>query len=45
MYFYDTRDLALYGKHLVLRARVTQGGDDDSTVKLRPVDLADDEAS
>ena len=41
VYFYDTKDLALYGKNLVLRARVTQGDDDDSTVKLRPVDLAD----
>ena len=29
----------------MLRARVTEGDDDDSTVKLRPVDLADDEAS
>ena len=45
VYFYDTKGLALYGKDLVLRARVTQGDDDDSTVKLRPVDLADDEAS
>jgi hypothetical protein len=45
VYFYDTKDLALYGKDLVLRARVTQGDDDDSTVKLRPVDLADDETS
>jgi hypothetical protein len=45
VYFYDTKDLALYGKDLALRARVTQGDDDDSTVKLRPVDLADDDAS
>jgi hypothetical protein len=44
VYFYDTKDLALYGKDLVLRARVTQGDDDDSTVKLRPVDLADNDA-
>jgi hypothetical protein len=44
VYFYDTADLALYGKDLVLRARVTQGEDDDSTVKLRPVDLSDDDA-
>jgi hypothetical protein len=44
VYFYDTRDLALYNVGLVLRARVTEGEDDDSTVKLRPVDLADDEA-
>jgi hypothetical protein len=45
VYFYDTKDLALYGEHLVLRARVTQGDNDDSTVKLRPVQLADDQAS
>jgi hypothetical protein len=45
VYFYDTKDLVLYGKDLVLRARVTEGDDDDSTVKLRPVDLADGEAS
>jgi uncharacterized protein YjbK len=45
VYFYDTKDLALYGKDLVLRARVTEGDDDDSTVKLRPVDLANGEAS
>ena len=45
VYFYDTRDLALYKRDVVLRARVTQGDDDDSTVKLRPVDLADDDAS
>jgi hypothetical protein len=45
VYFYDTKDLALYGKNLVLRARVTQGDHDDSTVKLRPVELNDDEAS
>jgi hypothetical protein len=45
VYFYDTKDLALYGEDLVLRARVTQGEDDDSTVKLRPVDLADKRAS
>jgi hypothetical protein len=44
VYFFDTTDLALYGEDLVLRARVTQGDDDDSTVKLRPVDLADDQA-
>lgn len=44
VYFYDTADLALYGRDLVLRARVTQRDDDDSTVKLRPVDLADADA-
>jgi hypothetical protein len=45
VYFYDTKDLALYGEDLVLRARVTQGDNDDSTVKLRPVKLADGQAS
>lgn len=44
VYFYDTKDLALYGNDLVLRARVTQGDDDDSTVKLRPVDPAHGDA-
>lgn len=38
VYFYDTADLRLFGNDLVLRARVTEGEDDDSTVKLRPVD-------
>jgi hypothetical protein len=40
VYFYDTKALALFGGDLVLRARVTDGDDDDSTVKLRPVDLS-----
>jgi hypothetical protein len=44
VYFYDTADLRLFGNDLILRARVTQGEDDDSTVKLRPVDPADDRA-
>ena len=44
VYFYDTKDLALSRSNLVLRARVTQGDEDDSTVKLRPVDLRDGEA-
>ena len=39
VYFYDTSDLALADKHLFLRARVTDGDDDDSTVKLRPLPL------
>ena len=39
MYFYDTPELALFAKDLVLRARVTDGDDDDSTVKLRPLPL------
>jgi len=39
VFFYDTPDLALSGEDLVLRARVTEGDDDDSTVKLRPLPL------
>jgi hypothetical protein len=37
VYFYDTPELALFENDLVLRARVTDGDDDDSTVKLRPL--------
>ena len=37
VYFYDTPELALFKRDLVLRARVTDGDDDDSTVKLRPL--------
>jgi len=37
VYFYDTPELDLFKQHLVLRARVTDGDDDDSTVKLRPL--------
>jgi len=40
VYFYDTPELALFDKDLVLRARVTDGDDDDSTVKLRPLPLS-----
>jgi hypothetical protein len=39
VYFYDTPKLALFAKGLVLRGRVTDGDDDDSTVKLRPLPL------
>ncbi|MDA0181699.1 hypothetical protein OJ997_15440 [Solirubrobacter phytolaccae] len=39
VYFYDTRKLKLFNAGLVLRARVTQGEDDDSTVKVRPASL------
>jgi hypothetical protein len=41
VYFYDTPQLGLFAKDLVLRARVTDGDDDDSTVKLRPLPLPD----
>lgn len=37
VYFYDTPELVLLGSDLALRARVTDGDDDDSTVKLRPL--------
>jgi hypothetical protein len=39
VFFYDTPELDLLGKDLALRARVTKGDDDDSTVKLRPLPL------
>ena len=38
VFFFDTDDLALLGGDVVLRGRVTRDDDDDSTVKLRPVD-------
>ena len=41
VYFFDTRELKLFDDGVVLRARVTRGGADDSTVKLRPVVPAD----
>ena len=41
VYFYDTPQLALAGRDVYLRARVTDGDDDDSTVKLRPLPLPD----
>jgi len=37
IYFYDTPKLDLYDGGLVLRARLVKGDDDDSTVKVRPV--------
>lgn len=44
IYFFDTPELALFEKGLVLRARKVKGDDDDSVVKLRPVDPARIEA-
>jgi len=38
IFFFDTLDLALFNKGLVLRAREVKNGKDDSTVKIRPVD-------
>jgi hypothetical protein len=40
VFFFDTNQLELLGGDVVLRARVTRDDDDDSTVKLRPVDPA-----
>ena len=40
VFFFDTPDLALFDAGLVLRARKKARDDDDSTVKLRPVDPA-----
>jgi hypothetical protein len=37
VYLFETREKALRTAGVVLRARVTHGGADDSTVKLRPV--------
>jgi hypothetical protein len=41
VFFFDTPDLALDRAGLVTRARRSQGRQDDSVVKLRPVDPAD----
>ena len=41
VYFFDTPDLALNERGLVVRARRVQGRGDDSVVKLRPVVPAD----
>lgn len=38
VYFFDTPELTLFEAGLVLRARKIDGDDDDSTVKLRPVE-------
>ncbi len=38
IYFYDTPDLKLYKKGVVLRARVIEDDDNDTVVKIRPVD-------
>jgi hypothetical protein len=40
VYFFDTRDLALFGRGLLLRARQVQGGAGDSTVKRRPMEAS-----
>src|SRR5436309_14206741 len=37
VYFFDTPDIALYGRGVVARARRVQKKGDDSVVKLRPV--------
>jgi hypothetical protein len=40
IYFYDTPDLILFNAGVLLRARLVKGENDDSTVKIRPVDPA-----
>ena len=40
VYLYDTPDLDLYNAGVVLRARLVKGENDDSTIKIRPVDPA-----
>jgi hypothetical protein len=40
IYFYDTVELDLTDAGVVLRARLTKGDADDSTIKIRPVDPA-----
>jgi hypothetical protein len=41
VWFYDTPALELFGKGVILRARKTKDGADDSTVKRRPLTAAD----
>lgn len=38
--FYDTPDLALYARGLLLRSREVAGDDDDTTVKVRPLEAS-----
>jgi hypothetical protein len=38
IFFFDTFKLDLFNEGVVLRARKVEGGKDDSTVKIRPVD-------
>jgi hypothetical protein len=38
IFFFDTKTLALFKQGVVLRAREVKGNEDDSTVKIRPVD-------
>jgi uncharacterized protein YjbK len=44
VYFYDTKRLALKSRALVLRARLTEG-ESESTVKLRPAHVENDNAA
>jgi hypothetical protein len=38
IFFFDTEELSLFEKGLLLRAREVKGAADDSTVKIRPID-------
>jgi hypothetical protein len=40
VYFYDTQQLDLFNRGVILRARKMIGDDDDSTVKIRPLGAA-----
>jgi hypothetical protein len=40
IYFFDTPALELFDQGLILRARLIKGADDDSTVKIRPIEPA-----
>jgi len=40
VYFFDTPELALFERGVVVRARRSQNSDDDTVVKLRPVEPA-----
>ena len=44
VHFYDTLALDLFDAGVILRARKIVGDDDDSTVKIRPLDAEDAEA-
>jgi len=41
VYFFDTPDLKLWSVGVAVRARRTQGADDDTVVKLRPIHVQD----
>jgi hypothetical protein len=40
VYYFDTPELTLFDQGLILRARLIKNDDDDSTIKIRPVEPA-----